>query len=140
MNLSSLLNKWSRRTPRPPRARPALEALEDRRVPAGVALFDAAAANWYLHDRLAGGAVTEAPVHFGTPGSVPVLGDWDGDGVKTLGVFDPATATWYLRNSNSAGPADVVVRFGGQGMLPVAGDWDGDGKDGIGVFDPASTN
>jgi hypothetical protein len=47
--------------------------------------------------------------------------------------------TWYLRNSNSPGPADTTpFRFGAPGWIPLAGDWTGSGHTGIGVFDPAT--
>jgi hypothetical protein len=48
--------------------------------------------------------------------------------------------TWYLRNENSAGPADVArpFRFGAPGWVPVVGDWTGTGHTGIGVFDPST--
>jgi hypothetical protein len=56
----------------------------------------------------------------------------------TAGVFDPATATWYLRSGNSAGPPDAgLFRYGPAGSIPVTGDWTGAGG-GIGVFDPAT--
>ena len=42
---------------------------------------------------------------------IPVAGDWDGDGTDGLGLFEPATDTWYLSNS----------------ALTVPGDFDGDG-------------
>ena len=45
--------------------------------------------------------VTPSPT--GRHNVVPVVGDWDGNGTCTVGVFDPTNATWYLRNSNSAG-------------------------------------
>jgi hypothetical protein len=55
------------------------------------------------------------------------------------GVFDSATATWYLRNGNSAGPADAgSFAYGAPGWTPVAGDWNGDGRTTIGVVDPAT--
>jgi glucose/arabinose dehydrogenase len=54
-------------------------------------------------------------------------------------VFDPRTAIWYLRTSNSAGAPDAgQFAYGGPGWLPVAGDWNGDGKETIGVFNPAT--
>jgi parallel beta-helix repeat protein len=54
----------------------------------------------------------------------------------TVGVFDPATQTWYLRGSNSAGPpAAGQFRFGTATSLPVSGDWTGITADTIGVFD-----
>jgi hypothetical protein len=55
----------------------------------------------------------------------------------TLGVFDPNSATWYLRRSLSAGPPDAgPFSFGPVGSVPVSGDWGGSGPDPIGVFDP----
>ncbi len=54
----------------------------------------------------------------------------------TIGVF--LNGMFYLRNSNSAGPADITAAFGAAGMLPVAGDWNGDGADSIGVYNPAT--
>jgi hypothetical protein len=55
----------------------------------------------------------------------PVVGDWDGNGTTTIGVFDPSIGNFYLRNSNSAGVADLSIFFGGSGDIPIAGDWDG---------------
>ena len=60
-----------------------------------------------------------------------------GQPTKTPGVV--RNGTWYLRNSNSAGPADISLVFGDAGDTPVAGDWDGDGTDGIGLYDPATS-
>jgi hypothetical protein len=58
---------------------------------------------------------------------------------QTAGVFDPATATWYLRNSNSAGGPDAgSFSFGAPGWLPVVGDWSGKGNSTVGVVDPAT--
>jgi hypothetical protein len=67
-----------------------------------------------------------------------LVGDWDADGVVTVGIYDPSTGTFYLRNSNSTGPADVTFTFGGPHtaaeVAPVAGDWDGDGDTTVGLF------
>jgi uncharacterized delta-60 repeat protein len=60
-----------------------------------------------------------------------------GDHTATVGVFDPATATWYLRDVTSAGATSLnPFAYGGKDWIPVVGDWDGDGQDSIGVFDP----
>src|SRR5262249_7778025 len=65
---------------------------------------------------------------------VPVVGDWNGDGIDTIGVVDPTTGTWYLRNENSPGAPDIEpFRYGAPGWTPVVGDWDGDGVTTIGV-------
>ncbi|GIF78006.1 hypothetical protein [Asanoa siamensis] len=73
------------------------------------------------------------PVRFvyGLDTDVAVWGDWDNNGSKTPGVF--RAGRWLLRNSLSAGNADVEVSYGRAGDVPVVGDWDGDGRVGIGV-------
>ena len=69
---------------------------------------------------------------YGAAGDTPLAGDWNGDRVKTAGVF--RDGVFYLRNANTAGPAETVFSFGLAADLPVAGDWDGDGTDTVGVF------
>jgi hypothetical protein len=54
----------------------------------------------------------------------------------TVGVFDPATGTWYLRYDNSPGAPDLKpFAYGGPGYVAVHGDWDGKGIFTIGVVD-----
>ena len=65
-------------------------------------------------------------------GDIPVVGDWDGDGDQTIGVF--RDGVWLLRNQNNEGGVDLTIPWGAPGDLPVVGDWDGDGTDTIGVF------
>lgn len=56
----------------------------------------------------------------------------------TIGVFRPSANSFQLRNSNSAGPADINIGFGIAGDLPVTGDWDGNGTDDVGSFRPST--
>jgi hypothetical protein len=57
----------------------------------------------------------------------------------TVGVFDPVTANWYLRSSNSSGtPNAGQFQYGAPGWVAVVGDWNGDGTTTIGVVDPAT--
>jgi hypothetical protein len=66
-----------------------------------------------------------------------VAGDWNGDGTTTIGVVDPTTETWYLKNSNTEGAPDYTpFQFGEPGWTPVVGDWNGDGKTTVGAVDP----
>jgi hypothetical protein len=65
---------------------------------------------------------------------VPVAGDWNGDHRATPGVFDPATARFYLVDSLTPGARRSSYRFGQPANQPVAGDWNGDGRDTIGVY------
>jgi len=55
--------------------------------------------------------------------------------VDTLGLYDPPTAIWYLRDSLGRFSA---FEFGPAGALPLMGDWDGDGFDSPGAYDPTS--
>ena len=70
--------------------------------------------------------------NYGLPGDYPVVGDWDGNGTVTLGVY--RGGKFYLRNENTIGFADWVFAFGQIGDQPIAGDWNGDGVDTIGVY------
>ncbi len=75
--------------------------------------------------------------YFGDPGDLPIVCDWDGEGVRTPGLYRPETGFLYLRNSNDFGVADISIFFGIPEDLPVCGDWNGDGIDTIGVFRPS---
>jgi hypothetical protein len=80
---------------------------------------------------------------FGDPGDVPVVGDWDGNGSQTQGVY--RDGVWSLANTLGRGGrwplakpignlyGASAVRFGEPGDRPLVGDWDGDGRQTIGV-------
>lgn len=59
-------------------------------------------------------------------------------GSTTIGLYDPDAAVFYLRNSNTSGPADITLQYGNSGWKPLAGDWDGDGIVTPGVYDPTT--
>ena len=61
--------------------------------------------------RTPAGAPDAGQFPYGAPGWVPVVGDWNGDGKTTIGVVDPGSMTWYLRNENSAGAPDAATPF-----------------------------
>jgi hypothetical protein len=103
---------------------------------AGLGAFSSKTGQWFFRGTGAGGL--ESSFDFGGEGFVPVYGDWNGDGVATIGAFDPVTATWYLRNEPGPGKADFIFPFGPRGSIPVVGDWDGNGTTTIGVFVPES--
>jgi len=71
----------------------------------------------------------EADISFNYSGTASgdriVVGDWDGDGDDTVGVFRPSTTTWYLRDTFTQTSANIVFTFGESYMNPVAGDWGG---------------
>jgi hypothetical protein len=78
----------------------------------------------------------DAFLTYGLPGDYPIVGDWDGDGIDTIGIY--RNGTFYLRNSNTNGFADMVFDLGIPGDIAIAGDWDGDGITTVGVFRPSN--
>jgi exo-beta-1,3-glucanase (GH17 family) len=75
-------------------------------------------------------------INYGLGGDYPVVGDWDGNGTATIGIY--RNGSFYLRNSNTLGFADLVFAFGLPGDQPIAGDWDGNGTDTIGLYRPST--
>ncbi len=98
--------------------------------PLSVGMFDPSRGEWHLGDGL--GNVNT--FFYGAPGDIPLVGDWDCDGVDTVGLFRPETGFVYLRNSNDFGTADLEFFYGIRGDVPFVGDWDGDGCDSLGVY------
>jgi hypothetical protein len=65
-------------------------------------------------------------------GGQRVMGDWDGDGAQTPGIF--SAGQWQLSDHLvRAGSPDLSATFGQAGDIPVTGDWNGDGLTDIGV-------
>jgi serine-aspartate repeat-containing protein C/D/E len=70
---------------------------------------------------------------YGTDNDTPVVGDFNGDGISTVGLFNGGQ--WSL-DSNGDGrftEQDSYYEFGRAGDIPVVGDFDGDGIDEIAV-------
>ena len=63
----------------------------------------------YLKNSNASG-FADVALNYGLPGDYPVVGDWDGNGTITIGIY--RNGTFYLRNSNTLGFAEVVFPFG----------------------------
>lgn len=83
-----------------------------------------------------GGILT---INFGSTGDLPIVGDWNNDGIDSPGVYRPSTGQFFLTNSNLANPpVEITVIFGIGEDLPVAGDWNADGFDSVGVFRPSA--
>jgi hypothetical protein len=63
------------------------------------------------------------------------VGDWDGDGVDTIGIYDRVAGIFKLRNQNTAGTEFYFAVLGNPNDQPLAGRWTADmTHDGIGVF------
>lgn len=98
-------------------------------------LVDPFAGKWYLYDD-AGNLTTS--FFYGNPGDFPFMGDWDGDGVETPGMYRQADGYVYLRNSNTVGVADIRFFFGNPGDVPIAGDFNHDGFDTVSIYRPSN--
>ena len=71
---------------------------------------------------------------FGSGGDRPVAGDWNGDGIRTVGVFN--AGLWRIDSDGDGRwtSKDGRFSFGAAGDLPVVGDFNGDGVEEVGVF------
>jgi hypothetical protein len=58
--------------------------------------------------------------------------DWTGAGVSTPAIY--GGGVFYIRETNTPGPPDLIIPFGDPGDQPVCGDWTGNGVETIGVF------
>ena len=77
--------------------------------------------------------------YFGNPGDKPFVGDFNGDGVDTVGLHRESTGYLYFRNTNTQGIAEFQFYYGNPGDRLIAGDWTGDGNDTPAVYRPSNT-
>jgi hypothetical protein len=70
----------------------------------------------------------------GVAGDLPIAGDWNGDGISTIGLF--SQGEWWLDTDGDGklSNADRKFTYGQSGDLPVVGDFDGSGVTDIGVY------
>lgn len=56
----------------------------------------------------------------------------------TIGAYLPSSQTFFLRNSNTAGFADLTIQYGPPGAIAIVGDWDGNLTTTLGAYQPSS--
>ncbi len=106
-----------------------------------IGLYDRATGMFYLSNsnatQVADISFVYGPAH---SQDIPIVGNWNGNsnGEQTVGLYDPTTSTFYLRDSNTTGFADVTFTYGAANskLIPLAGDWYGGTIDSIGLYDP----
>jgi hypothetical protein len=110
----------------------------------GIGVFTPATATFHLRNSASPGAADftfvfgPTAADLGGNNAVAVAGDWDGDGIYTIGVFAPTRGDWDLRNENNGGIPDAgSFLFGALGSKPVVGDWANTGQFGVGVVEPS---
>lgn len=100
-----------------------------------VALQDPRTGIWSL--RMPNGSVNT--FYYGDPNDVPFVGDWNGNGIETVGLYRRSTGFLFIRHSNTQGIADIEIYYGIPGDIPIAGDWTGTGTDTVGVYRPSNS-
>jgi uncharacterized repeat protein (TIGR01451 family) len=112
---------------------------------AKVATFGPKTGLWVLDyngDFLWNGAGVDKYFPWGSPGDIPVVGDWNGSGTAKVGTFGPKTGLWlldYNGNFSWDGPSvDKYFPWGSGGDTPVIGDWNGSGTSKVGTFGPGT--
>jgi hypothetical protein len=91
---------------------------------------------WYVQPN---STLPSISISLGLPGDIPVLGDFDGDGLADFAVWRPTDLNWYIRPNNTANPA-TSQSWGLPGDIPVPGDYDGDGITDLAVWRPLEGN
>jgi hypothetical protein len=71
---------------------------------------------------------------FGLAGDLPVIADWDGSGVKRIGVFRNGEWLLDINGDGVFDAGDKTVQFGQAGDVPIVGDWNGTGSIKLGLF------
>lgn len=90
---------------------------------------------WYLRNNNSSGAEDIFALFGGDASDLPVVGDWNGNGVDTIGVYRTSTGFFFLSDSNTAPAVNYTVLFGNPGDTPFAGKWTIDMTgSGIGVY------
>ena len=76
---------------------------------------------------------------FGNSADKPFVGDFNGDGIDTIGLHRESTGIVYFRQTNTTGVADAEFYYGNPDDRFVAGDWVVvDGIHTPGVFRPSN--
>jgi hypothetical protein len=87
------------------------------------------------------GCSTDRCLQIGMTGDIPLVGDWNGDGVAKVGAFRPSDGTFYLDyNGNGQWDGcttDQCLAIGMTGDVPLVGDWNGSGTSKVGAFRPS---
>ena len=96
---------------------------------------------WWRFDLDGGGldsgrrlTAREPWIPLGAQGDLPVVGDFDGDGVDEIGVFRDGKWLIDINGDRILDDRDLMFALGEAGDRPVVGDFDGDGRDDAAVY------
>ncbi len=71
---------------------------------------------------------------YGNKNDQPLAGDWNGNGIDTIGLYRTTDSYIYLRNTNTQGNADNSYHYGNPQDQIFTGDWNGNGIDTIALY------
>ena len=100
--------------------------------------FDMESGVWTFSTTDEDGEITATNLshRFGMVGGIPIVGDFDGDGIDDVAVYKDGYWMIDINRNGRWDQEDLLARLGDADDLPVTGDWDGDGKDDIGIYGP----
>jgi hypothetical protein len=108
-------------------------------------VYSPATSDWYIHlsssNTIAGGGA----IQWGTYPDIPVLGDYNGDGIDDLTMYDRYTGNWNIWFFDPHFQESFIINrmqinWGWHDAVPVAADYDGDGQTDIAVYHSAVGN
>ena len=68
-------------------------------------------------------------------GDKPLAGDWNGDGVDTVGIYRESAACAFLLTNNNFSINIIATGFcAGHPLAPITADWNGNGVDSLGAY------
>lgn len=71
---------------------------------------------------------------YGSAGDVAVSGDWNGDGIDTVGVFRNGVWRLDVDGNGEVTDLDEETLYGRAGDVPIVGDFNGDGIDDLAII------
>ena len=71
---------------------------------------------------------------YGSSEDVPLAGDWNGDGIRTIGVFNQGKWVLDLNGDGIFDQEDVEFQFGSVNDIPLVGDFNGDGVEEVALY------
>ncbi len=80
--------------------------------------------------------VADFDYYFGIPGDKPFVGDFDGDGVDTVGLHRESSGFLYFINRHQTAFADSEFFYGIPRDRLVTADWSVNGRDTVAIFRP----
>ncbi len=63
---------------------------------------------------------TQSNFTYGSSLMIPLVGDWNGDGVEGIGAYEPSTGIFFLKQNATGGDADISIQYGFLGVTPIS--------------------